>query len=110
MSSSVETTGAPVPTVPTLMAGRAAILPVCTSPEISTPSTTDTQAFSFIQVELSSCAAAVVAAKISPPMLGRMKVWMVSLIVSTAGILSRMTSASSRAAAMPMAQVLSIHS
>ena len=43
-------------------------------------------------------------------MLGRMKVWMVSLIVSTAGILSRMTSASSRAAPMPIAQLLSIHS
>ena len=43
-------------------------------------------------------------------MLGRMKVWIVSLIVSTAGILSRMTSASSRAAPMPMAQLLSIHS
>ena len=92
------------------MTGRAAILPVCTSPEISTPSTTDTHGFSFIQVELSSWAAAVVAAKISPPMLGRMKVWIVSLMVSTAGILSRMTSASSRAAPMPMAQLLSIHS
>ncbi len=77
---------------------------------MTTPSTTDTQGFSFIQAELSSSAAAVVAAKMSPPMLGRMKVWMVSLIVSTAGILSRMISAMRRAAPMPMAQLLSIHS
>ena len=77
---------------------------------MTTPRTTETQGFSFIHVELSSSEAAVDAAKMSPPMLGRMKVWMVSLTVSTAGTLSRTTSASSSAAPMPMAQLLSIHS
>ena len=51
------------------------------------PRTTPTHGLSAVQVDSSAFSAAEVAATISPPMLGRMKVWTASLIVSTAGIL-----------------------
>ena len=107
-SSIVETTGAPAPRVPALIAGRETIFPLCTSPETTMPRTMPTHWLFCIQVDLSRLSAAVVAAKISPPMLGRMKLWIASLIVSTAGILSRTTSASNRMLPIPMAHQLSI--
>ena len=107
-SSTVETTGAPVPAVPMLMTGRAAIFPVCTRPAMTTPKHHRHPRVRLHPGRVVGWRRPSVAAKMSPPMLGRMKVWMVSLIVSTAGILSRMISASSRAAPMPMAELLLI--
>ena len=107
-SSAVETTGAPNPAVPTFTTGRAAAFPACTSPDTMTPRTMPTHGCSAIHTDWSTSSAAAVAAKISPPMAGRMKVCTASLTVSTAGILSSTTSLSSSREPMPIAHQLSI--
>ena len=68
-----------------------------------------TQEFSCIHVLDSMFSAAWVAAKMTPPIAGRMTVWIVSLTVSIAGILSSTTSARSRTVPIPIAHQLSIH-
>jgi hypothetical protein len=105
-SSAALTTGVPVPTVPTLTRGRAVALVAWTTPATTTPSRTPTQGCCCIQVELSAWEAAVVAAKMTPPTVGRTRVWMASLTWSTTATLSRTSSATSRTETTARAQPL----
>jgi len=105
-SSAALTTGVPTPTVETLTSGLAVAFSAWTVPATTTPSSTGTQGCSRIQGEASACPAAVVAAKITPPTVGRTSVWTASLTWSTTGTLSSTSSASSSTATTPSAQPL----
>ena len=90
--------------------GRVVALPAWTSPATATPASTLTQECSCTHVDDSRSAAALLAANTRPPVAGRMKVWIASLTVSTAGTLSSTISARSSTVPMPIAHQLDIHS
>src|SRR5882757_429194 len=111
-SSIVLSTGAATPAVATLAAGRTVDFVSDTTSAVTTPTA--------IGIHWPDCAnapgsvtaevwAAVPDPNTMPPAVGRTNVWMTSLTLSSAGILSATTSTTSRAATIDITQPFSSH-
>ena len=99
-SSAVLTTVLPVPAVAAVITGRAADLTTCTVPATSSPQ-------AIASTGCTSAMAFVLAANRTAPATGRIKVWTMSLMLSTTGILSARISMAASTTRTPIVHQLS---
>src|SRR3954454_12907006 len=108
-SSTVDTTGAPKPSVNVLITGRAVALTPCTPKAMRTPATMGTHCPEWKKPAGSETVTVCddePAPKARPPAVGRTTVCTTSLALSSTGILSATISTASRTARISKAQPL----